>query len=107
MMNHNDGRYDIYHAYSTDHGATWSAPERVNDDKTGDKWNPDIGVDTAGYAYIVWQDGRASNPGIWFSTNNPAGLGGGFRVRDTKQAQPRGKGIGPRGGTATTSRLKP
>jgi len=69
MMNRNDGRYDIYHAYSTDHGVTWSTPERINDDKTGEKRNPDIGADSAGYAYIVWEDGR----GIWFSTNNPFG----------------------------------
>jgi len=107
MMNRNNGRYDIYYAYSSNHGVAWSAPELVNDDKTGDKWNPDIGTDTAGYAYIVWQDGRASNPGIWFSTNNPAGLRGGLQGRDPKQTQPRGKGRGPRSGTAMTSRLKP
>ncbi len=100
MMNRNEGRYDICYAYSTDHGATWSTPERVNDDKTRDKRNPDIGADSAGYAYMVWHDGRASNPGVWFSTNNPACLGGGFRGRDTRQLQPRGKGIGPRGDAA-------
>jgi len=70
MMNRDDGRYDIYHAYSTDHGATWTTPERVNDDKTGEKRNPDIGADSAGYAYIVWEDNR----GVWFTTTNPSGV---------------------------------
>ncbi|HTW90337.1 MAG TPA: exo-alpha-sialidase [bacterium] len=107
MTNRNDGRYDIYYACSSDHGATWDTIERVNDDMTGDKWYPDIGADSAGYAYIVWEDGRVSNPGVWFSTNNPRPAVAGFRGRDTQQLQPRGKCIGPRGGTATASRLKP
>jgi hypothetical protein len=23
---------------------------------------------------LVWEDGRVINPGVWFSTNNPAGV---------------------------------
>ena len=92
MLNRHDGRYDIGYAFSTDHGATWSRHQRVNDDTQDDKFYPDIGADEAGYAYIVWEDGRVSNPGVWFSTNNPAFSGGGFRGRDTKQIQPRVNG---------------
>ena len=92
MMNRNDGNYGIYYAYSTDHGATWCAPERIDDDRTEDKCYPDIGADSVGYAYIVWEDWRAGNPGVWFSTNNPASSGGGFRRRDSEQMQPRVKG---------------
>jgi hypothetical protein len=70
LMNYRDGRYDIYYSYSTDHGATWSRHERVNDDTTDDKWSPAVAADSAGHAYLVWEDGRESGPGIWFSTNN-------------------------------------
>jgi hypothetical protein len=99
MLNRHDGRYDIGCASSTDHGATWSGHLRVNDDTQADKSYPDIGADKAGYVYVVWEDGRASNPGVWFSTNNPAGFGGGFPERDKGQVQPRVNGIGPRDGT--------
>jgi hypothetical protein len=70
MMNYRDGRYDACYAYSTDHGVTWFRHERVNDDTTGDEFYPDIAADSAGHAYLVWEDGRQSSPGIWFSTNN-------------------------------------
>ena len=70
MMNYRDGRYDACYAYSTDHGATWSRHERVNDDTTGDEFYPAIAADSAGHAYLVWEDGRQISPGIWFSTNN-------------------------------------
>jgi len=70
MMNYRDGRYDACYAYSTDHGVSWSRPERVNDDTTDDKFYPVVAVDSAGHAYLVWEDGRESGPGVWFSTNN-------------------------------------
>jgi hypothetical protein len=72
LMDHRDCRYNVYYAYTTDHGATWSEHERVNDDTTGHKLNPDIGADSAGHVYLVWEDGRAGSNGVWFSTNNPA-----------------------------------
>jgi hypothetical protein len=48
--------------------------------------------DAAGHVYIAWQDWRSGESQIWFSTNNPAGFGDGFRGRDTKQIQPRVNG---------------
>jgi hypothetical protein len=53
MLNRHDGRYDIGYAFSTDHGATWSKHQRVNDDTQDDKSYPDIGADKAGYVYAV------------------------------------------------------
>jgi hypothetical protein len=57
------------YAYSSDHGASWSDLELVNDDSTESSWNPDIAADSAGHAYVVWQGGSGH---VWFSTNNPA-----------------------------------
>jgi hypothetical protein len=70
-MNYQNGRYDVYYASSSDHGASWSGPERVNDDTSGDKASPDIGADSAGCVYVAWEDSRG---GIWFSTNHAAGV---------------------------------
>jgi hypothetical protein len=63
--------HDIYYASSSNHGVTWSDIEIVNDDTARlGRWCPDIAVDMAGYAYVVWTaDGK-----IWFSTNSPAGI---------------------------------
>ena len=66
--------YLIYYAYSSDHGASWSDRELVNDDTTEGKWGPDIAADSAGNVYVVWQDSRNGRDEIWFSTRNPAGI---------------------------------
>jgi len=68
--------YETYYARSTDHGATWSAREMVNDATTGIQADPNIAADSSGYAYIVWQDGRNNRNEIWFSTNNGVGVAG-------------------------------
>ncbi len=70
MINHDDGCYDAGYAFSTNHGATWSEHERINDDTTTDKLYPDIGADSAGHVYVVWLDGKE----VWFSTNNTASI---------------------------------
>ncbi|MBK9332933.1 MAG: T9SS type A sorting domain-containing protein [Ignavibacteria bacterium] len=51
---------DINMVKSTDFGATWSAPVRVNDDQTTtDQWMPAISVDSkTGRVYIAWYDSR-------------------------------------------------
>jgi hypothetical protein len=66
--------YETYYALSTDHGATWSDREMVNDVTTGIQADPNIAADSSGYAYVVWQDGRNNRNEIWFSTNNGVGL---------------------------------
>lgn len=51
---------DINLVRSTDYGATWSAPVRVNDDATTtDQWLPAISVDSkTGKVFISWFDSR-------------------------------------------------
>jgi len=66
-------RYEIRYAYSSDHGATWSRLTRVNDGGSGTQY-PDIGVDSEGYAYVVWCDGRNHRNEVWFSTNRPLAI---------------------------------
>ena len=52
---------DIFLIRSTDHGDTWTAPQRINQDPKGrQQFFPWIAVDwTTGYAYIVYYDRRA------------------------------------------------
>lgn len=64
----------IFYAYSSDHGASWSDRERVNEDSIHNQSDPDIAVDGSGCAYIVWQDGRNNRQEIWFSTNSGVGV---------------------------------
>jgi hypothetical protein len=66
--------YDIYYASSSDHGASWSDIEPVYVDTVLSNWYPDIGVDSAGYVYIVWSHGPSNMGEIWLSTNNPAAI---------------------------------
>ena len=63
----------ITYTFSTDHGASWAGLTQVNDGG-GVTQYPDIGVDSDGYAYVVWVDGREGRNDIWFSTNNPAAI---------------------------------
>lgn len=51
---------DIFVRYSDNQGATWSAPRRVNDDKTvSSQFLPKISLDpTSGHIAVVWYDSR-------------------------------------------------
>jgi hypothetical protein len=51
---------DIYLAYSDDNGATWSTPQRLNDDATANsQFLPKIALDpTSGKIAVVWYDAR-------------------------------------------------
>lgn len=50
---------DVFFTRSTDGGATWSAPSRVNDDATStDQFFPDIAVNRQGVIEVVWYDRR-------------------------------------------------
>jgi hypothetical protein len=66
-----NGDTEIYLRNSTDDGATWSAPVRVNDDPVGtpirSQFNPYITLDrTSGVLAIGWHDSRNDNgvPGV-------------------------------------------
>jgi len=65
--------YGTYYTSSSDHGASWSDIEIVHQDTTGSDFYPDIVVDMAGYAYVVWSNGGGDSK-IWFSTNAPLGI---------------------------------
>ncbi len=66
--------WGIWYAFSTDHGITWSEREEVCNLPTVAQWDPNIAVDTAGHAYVVWQDMRNDKAEIWFSTSNLTAL---------------------------------
>jgi len=65
----------VYYASSSNHGASWSDPELVNEDTLSTGF-PDIGADSAGYADVVWAQGPNSGGQfrIWFATNNPLAI---------------------------------
>ena len=67
-------QYGIYYAFSPDHGATWSDREPINDVSSSILADPDIGADSAGNAFSIWQDARNSRNEIWFSTNSTLGV---------------------------------
>lgn len=56
-----NGDADVLLSRSTDGGATWSAPLRVNDDPLGngrDQFFPWMAVDEKGYVHLMWHDRR-------------------------------------------------
>jgi hypothetical protein len=51
---------DVFLTSSTDRGATWSPPIRLNDDVTNnDQFFPDVAVNGAGMVEVVWYDRRS------------------------------------------------
>jgi hypothetical protein len=67
--------WQVYYTSSSDHGVTWSDVELVNDDvPTYNRSYPDIGADSSGYAYVVWNDFDGDRYTICFSTNAPAAI---------------------------------
>ena len=54
---------DIFFTRSTNGGATWDPPTKLNDDSTtNDQWFPDIAVNGAGQIEVFWYDKR-NDPG--------------------------------------------
>jgi len=83
------GRCNAYYTSSSDHGASWSDPELVNEDTVSTGF-ADIGADSDGHAYVVWAQGPSGCFRIWFATNNPAGIAEG-----TSNAELRAPNSGP------------
>lgn len=76
-----NGDPDIYFARSTDGGATWSAPSRVNDDPVGnrrDQFFPWLAVDVKGNVHLMWHDRRADPANrkfhIYIATSRDGGV---------------------------------
>jgi hypothetical protein len=83
--------YGIYYTSSSDDGVTWSDVELVNDDvPTYNRSDPDIGADSSGYAYVVWEDFDGDRGTICFSTNAPAAI-----AEETSNAELRAPNSGP------------
>ncbi|HET9218893.1 MAG TPA: PKD domain-containing protein, partial [Terriglobia bacterium] len=57
-------RADVFVVQSTDGGATWSAPLKVNDDSTTtDQWQPTLAVSTTGDKLGIFYSSRQEDPG--------------------------------------------
>lgn len=55
---------DIYFTRSTDYGATWSAPLKLNGDSSGNgQWQPSLAITDTGEIVASWYDRRNSTDG--------------------------------------------
>ena len=72
-----NGNYDIYFAYSTDYGDSWSTNQKLNDDVgSAAQLNPSVVVEpTAGAPniYVVWQDKRNGNDDVYIRRSSDGG----------------------------------
>lgn len=67
MDDHQAG-YHIYYSVSTDGGATWSLPERVDDRVTGTQSKfVDFEITSGGIPVAVWEDDRSGGINVYFS----------------------------------------
>lgn len=85
------GNPDILSVRSTDSGATWSAPVRVNDDAgTAAQWFPWICFDENGVAHVVWYDRRndASDIDVYYAKSTDGGQTFEANVRITAESFP-------------------
>lgn len=59
--------HDVFLSRSTDGGASWTPPMRINDDPDSDfafQFNPQIAVGPAGDVHVAWFDQRADPTGV-------------------------------------------
>jgi len=72
---------NIFYATSSDGGATWSTPARLDDGDAGfdpdtgvasRQWQPDVSAG-GGTACTAWQDDRLGNSDVFFTTSTDAG----------------------------------
>jgi len=62
-----EGDADVYYTRSTDGGATWAAPSRLNDDPVGngmDQFQPQVAVAPDGRVAAMWFDRRLACPDL-------------------------------------------
>jgi hypothetical protein len=89
---------DIYYVRSSDFGASWSAPYRINSDSysgsTATQWMPSLAVTSSGIVTAYWYDRRFSTDGlnyqIWAIKSMDNGLtwGDNFPLQDALIPQP-------------------
>jgi len=69
-----DVPFDVYFAVRSITG-TWGLEERVNDDiGSAERCDPDIAVDDAGNAYVIWSDSRDDVSDIFFAYRSASGV---------------------------------
>jgi len=85
------GNPDILAVRSTDHGATWSGPVRVNDDEAiAAQWFPWVDFDESGVAHVIWYDRRhdSMNIDVYVAKSTDGGQTFDTNVRVTPQSFP-------------------
>jgi hypothetical protein len=97
---------DVYLARSTNSGATWSAPLKINDDATTtDQWMPAITVDKiTGKVFVLWYDSRNDPTGnllteMWgtHSTDGGVTFAANYKISNA-QFNPNAMAVGQPGG---------
>ena len=68
-----DGVYNIYFNYSSDHGINWQQNDVKLNTGTGDSWYPQISSDDSGNVYVTWLDYRNGNSNIYFNYTSDYG----------------------------------
>ncbi len=53
-----DHSWDVYLCYSDDSGETWSSRTQINEETTGNQWNPDAVIGPTGRLHIAYYDER-------------------------------------------------
>ena len=69
-----NGNSEIYFAYSTDRGQTFSANQKINDDTdSSDRYGVDLVADGNGAVYIAWRNWRGSSRAIYLARSSDSG----------------------------------
>ena len=78
-----NGAFDIYAASSTDGGASFASPVRVDSDSPGAAWSshPAVATDGLGRVYIAWEDRRAGVGDIYVAVSSNSGTSFGQDIR--------------------------
>ena len=67
--------FDVYLRYSDNHGSNWSERLRVNPQRAGNQWNPDMVIDPTGRLHIVYYSEIGDNYRPYYRTINFTGTG--------------------------------
>ena len=79
------GLSDIYYSRSTDRGAIWSAPSRLNRDlPLGNRYSPAIAMGPMDDVYVAWADWRGTDHDLYLASSLDGGLNwtADYRVND-------------------------
>lgn len=83
-----EGRSLIFHATSTDRGATFSSNSLVADHFTGAQSNPDLDISPGGNIAVVWEDTRdkISYPQIYGTFDTGSGFSTSVKISDVSSS---------------------